>query len=165
MLAESTLTEAWEHQVAACLTVMCAEPNGVAAGWDIAAMVERFLGENSAPGYAVFRARLGLTVATLADGTDPDAAGRVLAQVGAEAIEAGDGYAARDVLGYRVHRTGLTNVQCEALSGLVIASALGPGKCRSHCWIRSSIPRRSQKALAAPMGEARNSGAGTDGLH
>ncbi|WP_204019115.1 hypothetical protein [Sphaerimonospora thailandensis] len=51
----------------------------------------------------------------------------MLAQVAAEAIEAGDGYAARDVLGYRSTLTGLTGEHREALSALVSGSGLGSG--------------------------------------
>ncbi|WP_433259677.1 hypothetical protein ACQPYK_48835 (plasmid) [Streptosporangium sp. CA-135522] len=127
VLEESTLTEPWEQQVAACLTVMCAEPDGASADRDIAAMVGHFLGREPVRGYAFFRARLGLTVVTFVSGADPDAAGRLLARVASEAIEAGDGYAARDVLGYRSPLTGLTDAPREALAKVVAASGLGMG--------------------------------------
>jgi hypothetical protein len=127
VLEESTPTQPWEHQVASCLNVMCADPDRPAVSQDITAMVEHFVEQEPVPGYAVFRARLGLTVVTLASTTDSKAADRVLAQVVAEAIETGDGYAARDVLGYLSTLTGLTKVPHEALSRLVTCSGLGVG--------------------------------------
>jgi hypothetical protein len=51
----------------------------------------------------------------------------MLAQVAAKAIEAGNGYAARDVLGYRSTRTGLTSGHCEAPAELVTSSGMGSG--------------------------------------
>ncbi|MER6176520.1 hypothetical protein [Streptosporangium sp. NPDC001681] len=126
MLQESTPTQPWEKQVASCLTVMCAGPNGGSSSRDIAMMVACFLGQEPVPGYAVFRARLGLTVVTLA-GADSDVGDRVLARVATEVIEAGDGYAARDVLGYPDTSKSLTDAQREALSRLVICSGLGSG--------------------------------------
>ncbi|MEU8039368.1 hypothetical protein [Streptosporangium sp. NPDC049078] len=126
-LEESTPTQPWEQQVYSCLNVMCSAPNDASISRDVTAMVGHFLGREPVPGYAVFRARLGLTVATLADVADADAADRVLAQVVAETVEAGDGYAARDVLGYRSPRIGLTDVRREALSELVTRSGLGSG--------------------------------------
>ncbi|MDM4721873.1 hypothetical protein QTQ03_20570 [Micromonospora sp. WMMA1363] len=57
-------------------------------------MIDRFLGQRPKPGYAVFRAGLGLTTTTLANRTDPAAATQVLNQTANEAIAAADGYAA-----------------------------------------------------------------------
>lgn len=88
-------------------------------------MIGHFVGQEPMPGYAVFRAQLGLTVTTLASATDPEAADRVLAQVTEEAIKAGDGYAARDVLRYRSTQAGLSGVQGKALSDLLTSSGLG----------------------------------------
>ncbi|MEO3854507.1 hypothetical protein [Acrocarpospora sp. B8E8] len=127
LLEESTPTRPWEQQVASCLTVMCTDPDKTSAARNITTMIEHFLGSEPVPGYAVFRARLGLTVVTLASDADPAAAAHVLARVAREAIEADDGYAARDVLGYRSVLIRLANVQREALSALVTSSGLGAG--------------------------------------
>ncbi|WP_043632779.1 hypothetical protein [Nonomuraea candida] len=123
LLKESTPTEPWEQQVASCLRVMCAEPDGKAAGQDVAAMVDQFFGHQPRPGFVVFRTRLGLTVATLADS---EATGRVLARLAAEVIESGDGYAARDLLRHRPLE-GVSDAQRQALADLVAASGLGAG--------------------------------------
>ncbi len=98
--------------------MMCTDADGTSASRDITTMVEQFVEQEPMPGYAVFRAQLGLTVTTLASATDPDAANRVLAQAAEEVIKAGDGYAARDVLRYRSTQAGLTGVQGTALSDL-----------------------------------------------
>ncbi|MET8139884.1 hypothetical protein ABZU32_06185 [Sphaerisporangium sp. NPDC005288] len=124
VLNESTPTEPWEHQVASCLRVMCAEPDGAATSRDAAAMVEQFLGHELMPGYVVFRTRLGLTVATLADTTK--AANHVHAQLAAEVIESEDGYAARDMLKHRP-LDGISDAHRQALTGLMASSGLGAG--------------------------------------
>ncbi|WP_405087563.1 hypothetical protein [Microbispora sp. NBC_01389] len=127
VLDASTLTQPWEHLVAACLSVMCADPDSRSAGQGIRAMIDGFARHTPMPGYAVFRARLGLAVATLASVIDPNAADHVLAQVATEAIEASDGYAARDVLCYHGTQTGLTDKHREALSVVVARAGLGSG--------------------------------------
>jgi hypothetical protein len=123
ILDASELTQPWERQVGACLNVMCSSLNGQ----DVTTMAEQFFGNKPVPGYVVFRTRFGLTAATLAGATDPVAANRVLTQVAAEVIESGDGYAARDVLGYRSTVTRLTGEHHEALASLVTAAGLGSG--------------------------------------
>ncbi|GAB1819628.1 hypothetical protein [Herbidospora sp. RD11066] len=116
LLEESTPAYPWERQVFSCLTVMCGDQT---ARRD---MVERFHDTEPAPGYASFRARLGLAVVTLLGDDDPSETRHVFTRVIAEAIQAGDGYAARDVLG---HRLRMSDLEREALSGLVTASGLG----------------------------------------
>lgn len=127
ILDESTPTQLWEEQVASCLRVMCADPSEAPAGRHVAAMVAQYLDSELIPGYAVFRSRLGLTVATIAGITDPDTTTRIVTRVAAEAIAAVDGYAARDVLSTPHDRVGVTHEQREALSSLLVASGLGAG--------------------------------------
>ncbi|SDL63575.1 hypothetical protein [Nonomuraea jiangxiensis] len=118
VLEECELTEPWERQVGACLNVMSA---GRSLSRDGHAMVQQFLGSEPIPGYAVFRARFGLAVATLTGAFDVCTADRVLVQVAMEALQSGDGYAARDVLGHHTvmrlagdHRRGLTELVASA---------------------------------------------------
>lgn len=126
-LAESTPEQPWELQVASCLKVMCANPDSTSRRGDVAAMITRFVERQPMPGYAFFRAQLGLTVTTLADTVDSDAASRVLAQVVDEAIESEDGYAAREVLRHRDIEAAVTGEQHAALKNLMNASGLGAG--------------------------------------
>jgi hypothetical protein len=106
---------------------MCTDTDSRSASHAVSAMIERFVEQQPLPGYAAFRAQLGLTVTTLAGSTDSDAASRVLAQVADEVIESGDGYAAREVLRYPDIQASVTGGQRAALTGLVGASALGAG--------------------------------------
>jgi hypothetical protein len=125
-LAESTPTYPWELQVASCLEVICAE--GTPTTRSVTTMIGHFLGQRPTPGYAVFRAHLGMTVAALAAATDPDAAARVLAQTVEEVIEAEDGYAARDMLRLRPTQVvELPAAQDEALADLLNVSGLRTG--------------------------------------
>lgn len=128
VLAESRPVQPWELQVASCLKVMCTGTAGVSARRDISTMIGHFIGQEPMPGYAAFRTQLGLTVTTLASTADPEAADAVLTQVADEAIKAGDGYAARDVLRYHDTRVAnSTGEQSEALVDLLISSGLGAG--------------------------------------
>ena len=127
VLAETTATESWEHQVEACLAVLCAESRHTPEL--IPTMVQRFVETNPVTGYAVFRARLGITVAGLANAHDAYGAGEalhVLRLAASEAISAGDGYAAREISN---HRTGLrlNQTQKDALDRIVQAAGLGAG--------------------------------------
>ncbi|MEV6871653.1 hypothetical protein [Amycolatopsis sp. NPDC051128] len=129
-LAESTPEQPWELQVASCLKVMCANPDSASRRGDVAAMITRFVERPPMPGYAFFRAQLGLTVTTLADTVDSDAASRVLAEVVSEVIGSADGYAAREALRYREIPDGVTDGQRAVLTDLVISSGLGIGTMR-----------------------------------
>jgi hypothetical protein len=125
VLAATAVTEPWERDVAAYLAVMCAddqEATGLAAP-----LARGFAGADPVPGYAVYRARLGLTVVTLACGLDPAAAGDVTRAVAAEAIASADGNAAREVLTHRDADTWLPSGQRQSLRGILDAAGLGAG--------------------------------------
>ncbi|WP_086820201.1 hypothetical protein [Allokutzneria sp. NRRL B-24872] len=124
-LAESTPEQPWERQVAACLKVMCTDTDSTSAHRNISAMIARFVEYQPMPGYAVFRAQLGLTITILGGAIDADAASRVLAQVTDEVIASGDGYAAREVLRYRGAQIAITSEHRARLTGLVNAACLG----------------------------------------
>lgn len=101
MLDASTPTQPWEQQVADCLAVMCADADDAAlVSRHTGELVTRFFGTTPASPYTIFRTRLGLTITTLAANTGPEAAAKVLTQIVAEAVNAADGYAARDILAY-----------------------------------------------------------------
>ncbi|GLZ16419.1 hypothetical protein Acsp04_66540 [Actinomadura sp. NBRC 104425] len=127
LLHTSTLTQPWEHQVASCLEVMCGGSDKPDHHRTITTMIQSFRNSRPAAGYAVFRARFGLTTAILARSHSLELAAAVLAQAADEAIAARDGYAAREVLNHRVPHTGLTDQQHRALDGLIAASGLGAG--------------------------------------
>jgi hypothetical protein len=77
--------------------------------------------------YASYRARLGLTIATLASATRLDLAANLLGQIADEAIDSTDGYAARDVLGFREPMAGITDRQHRDLTHLAAEAGLGVG--------------------------------------
>jgi hypothetical protein len=146
-LAESTPEHPWELQVASCLKVMCTDTDSTSAYRNVTAMIEQFVEQQPLPGYAVFRAQLGLTVTTLASATDPDAASRVLAQVTDEVIKSGDGYAAREVLRYCGIQASATGEQHAALTNLLGASGLGAGTLPES--LRQSLLDSTQAAAKA----------------
>ncbi|MEV7331432.1 hypothetical protein [Micromonospora sp. NPDC093244] len=132
LLADSTLTEPWEQQVAACLNVICTGPTSPAVSHHLATATEQLAGPISAPNYASYRARLGLTTAILASPTRPERAKRLLHQTAQQAIDTTDGYAARDILNFREPLSGITADQyadlrrATAEAGLTPAGLPGP---------------------------------------
>ncbi|WP_137816413.1 hypothetical protein [Gandjariella thermophila] len=126
-LAESTPKQPWELQVASCLKVMCTHAGRTPASREITAMIENFLQGDPVPGYAVFRCQLGLAVTTLVRASDSGAAEGIFSQVVDEAIDAEDGYGAREVLRFPAALDGLTSEQRNALTDLVTSSGLGAG--------------------------------------
>jgi hypothetical protein len=96
ILAQAAATEPWENHVAACLTVLCSTTaDADAAG---SAMTTQFLAAEPAPGCIVFWARLGLTITALAGRTHPEHAEAVMGATAKAAMQAADGYAARDIV-------------------------------------------------------------------
>ncbi|MEV4802298.1 hypothetical protein AB0K18_19970 [Nonomuraea sp. NPDC049421] len=148
VLEECNLTEPWERQVATCLNVMSA---GSTLNRDGQAMAEHFLGSEPMPGYAVYRARYGLTVATLAGAFDPHIADHVLTQVATEALTSRDGYAARDVLRHHP-MTQLASAHRRGLTKLVTSAGLGSGSLAAPLLdsITASV-KLAQEALAAAL--------------
>ncbi|MEU8263156.1 hypothetical protein AB0C02_21310 [Micromonospora sp. NPDC048999] len=122
ILDDSTITQPWEQQVGSCLTAMCAAPETVSH--QMSAMVDQFLAHEPVAGYAVYRARWGLTAATLSSGHHEATAQHLLHHVVTEALKTPDGYAAREILG---HRTALQikEPQKQALAHIVAAAGLG----------------------------------------
>lgn len=125
-LAASTPTQPWERQVASCLHVMCTDPEQPPANHDVAAMAEHLKQQEPIPGYAFYRAQLGLTITVLTSASHPDIADSALVQAAEDAIESGDGYAAREVAGYH-DTTKVPTDYKQALADQVRASGLGAG--------------------------------------
>ena len=95
ILAQTAAAEPWESHVAACLTVMCSTAAGV--GSAVCTMAGQFLAARPAPRCILFWARLGLTITALAARTHPQRAEAVIGAIAEAAIQAADGYAARDI--------------------------------------------------------------------
>ena len=124
----STLTEQWEQQVATCLDVMCTYSAGKPVSAEVLAMVEAFQDQRPVPGYVPYYARLGLSVATLAAALYPEAATRALVRAAEVALKSGDGYAAREILGFKSTALCLEKQHREALTGLAVTAGLGAGQ-------------------------------------
>lgn len=122
LLHDTTITEPWEKQVAACLAVMCAELQRIDT--QLTALIEQFLAYQPIPGYGVFRARLGLTATTLASDYDNPRSQHLIRQVATEAIVADDGYAAREVLGCPL-TTQLSQALQNELGRMKVVAGLG----------------------------------------
>lgn len=128
LLDQSTPTEPWEQDVAACLRIMCAQPTNPDSAHYVTATVTRLTARLSpSPGYASYNARLGLTIATLAASTSNTLATTLLREVAERAIASQDGYAARDVLGHREPASGITPYQRETLHQRAVDAGLGIG--------------------------------------
>ncbi|MGH3800268.1 MAG: hypothetical protein ACRDTD_09080 [Pseudonocardiaceae bacterium] len=132
LLDESALSEPWEEPVAACLTVLCLRCGIRPADSAVAAMVEHYLGLEPVPELIVFRTRLGLTVLDLAGGVEQPSAAQVTTRLVGEAVAAGDGYAARDVLTHDGCRARLTGAEKRALSAAMQSSGLGSDALPTH---------------------------------
>ncbi|WP_199752929.1 hypothetical protein [Actinoplanes sp. ATCC 53533] len=132
LLAESVITEPWEQDVAACLQVMCSDPGDeqmvpTATVHAVAAAVARYTGRPRTSGYASYHARLGLTVAILAHPVSCGLATELLDRVATDAISSADGYAARDVLGFRDPILGITHEHRLTLDRLATEAGIGVG--------------------------------------
>ena len=127
LLAQSTPTQPWEREVAACLHLMCTAPFDTLFEHHLTTAITRFTARAPMTGYASYRARLGLTIVTLAGPVRPDLATNLLGQIAEEAINSTDGYAARDVLGFREPIDGITKSQHHDLTRLAAGSGFGIG--------------------------------------
>ena len=148
VLAQTAAAEPWESHVAACLTVMCS----TAAGADSAActMTGQFLAGRPAPRCILFWARLGLTIAALADRTHPQRAEAVIGAVAEAAIQAADGYAARDIV--QSPAAGVLGAQRRnRLAELSAASGLGSGLIPAE--LLGPLDEAVTAALAAQAGQ------------
>ena len=127
LLAHSTITQPWEQEVATCLHIMCVRPDSPANDQHLDAAVARYRTREPLPGYASYRARFGLTIATLSYLARPHIATTLLWRIAEDAIESGDGYAARDVLGFREPVGGISNRQLDHLTTITTSAGLGLG--------------------------------------
>lgn len=84
------------------------------------------------PELVVFRTRLGLTVLDLTGDVEQSSAAHTANRLVGEAVAAGDGYVARDVLTHDGCRKRLTEAETRALSAVVRSSGLGSGALPAH---------------------------------
>lgn len=123
----STLTQPWERQVASCLGVMTSYAAGKPVAAKVQSVVDAFRTTRQDPGYAPYYARLGATVATLAAGLYPKAADQILARAADEALRSKDGYAARELAGFKGVAVSLDDSRRHALLDIASSAGLGVG--------------------------------------
>ncbi|WP_204050722.1 hypothetical protein [Microbispora siamensis] len=95
-------------------------------------MTDAYLELGSAPEYVVFRTRLGLAVVDLVGSMERPEASRAATRLVSEAVAAGDGYVARDVLAHKGCRTMLTRSEECALNSAVQSSGLARATIPKH---------------------------------
>ncbi|MGD6751948.1 hypothetical protein [Streptomyces sp. BH105] len=136
----STLTESWEHTVAACLAVLCFTAAGRRPVGPVQKMVKYYLELDAAPELAVFRSRVGLAVLDLSPTAQQ---AEVLLHLTHEATTSGDGYVARDLLAHPVCRQEMSPDEHQSLSAAVASAGLGQGH------IPAPLERRLLDAVTA----------------
>ena len=147
LIDESIRTDPWEHAVAACLRAWahlatgCPIPESAIPALALA----RLAIQPTAPGMTLSRIKLGLTAAELATAIDP-AQGHLLSQVADDALQDGDGHAARELLSHPAILSFLTQVQHQRLRGITAAAGLGAGPVPE--------PLRSELLAGASAAEA-----------
>lgn len=158
LLSQSTLAEPWETEVAPCLQAMCAAAAGdeMATIGHLETAYERLRARSQGPNYASYRARLGLTIATLAYGAHPCLAAKTAVQTAEEAINTADGYAARDVLGCKAIATSITSRQRHELTHIATSSGLGHNTVSQHDTLRlTQASTEATALLSAALRSAR----------
>jgi hypothetical protein len=128
-LLERTVTaEPWEGQILPCLRAICTEPGDVETiKRHLGAAAARYVTRPASNLHASYRARLGLTIATLATTTRPPLRRRLLTRVANEAAASGNGYAARDVLTNTYADDTISEPSRTALTRLAIDCGLSNG--------------------------------------
>ncbi|WP_225882237.1 hypothetical protein [Streptomyces aureocirculatus] len=123
-LNHSTLSEDWEHAVAACLAVLCMTTDGDALVGPAKTMIGTYLALDTSPELAFFRSRLGLAVLDLSARSEQ--AG-VLGRLTHEATTQEDGYVARDVIAHPSCREEMPQDKLRTLTASVASAGLGRG--------------------------------------
>jgi hypothetical protein len=112
----------WEKDVAVCLHLLCREPEAAGTSGLLNGVSGRYLRQRRERGFASYQARLGVSIALLAQPVLPDLAAQVLGHAADVVIASGDGYGARDLSG-AVGLPGVITVrQREKLTALVTAA-------------------------------------------
>jgi len=125
MLADTAPGDPWETAVTACLTVLCRRDSTEPSGRDEAMMMDSYHQLNLPPRFAVFHARLGLTVIDAIGGVEQAPGLRAAAALIQHVATVGDGYAAQEVLAHDGCAATLTTEQARHLKSILTASALG----------------------------------------
>ncbi|MFJ5608113.1 hypothetical protein ACIQCJ_01755 [Streptomyces sp. NPDC093221] len=125
LLTNTSPGEPWEQIVTACLMVLCRNDNGQPVEEHITDLVNAYLTHEAEPGLTVFDIRLGLTVLDTMSTADHPEARRLTASLVRRTTDAGDGYAARELLAHPLATSLSTAREAQHFHGLAQACALG----------------------------------------
>ena len=126
LLTDTTPGDPWEQAVTTCLTMLCHRSLGRPADGLLDELLDTCLEQEARHGLTVFDIRLGLT-ALDAMGSEHPAKHRMVDRLHHRAMEARDGYAARDLLAHHLFCTLASSTQKKDCHGLVRICALGSG--------------------------------------
>ena len=144
ILTQATAAESWEDQIAACLAVLASPPGEVTDAVNM--MTSTFLASPLPADRVLFRARLSATVVALSQEIRPDNAAQVATAAAGEAIRAGEGYAARDILASPATASLLETHSRKELARIADESGLGRGTMPPA--LADVLHRTLEKALA-----------------
>lgn len=125
LLTHTKAGEPWEQAVTACLTALCRRCSEQPVGRHLEALTAAFLERESDTGMTVFDIRLGLTVLDAIGSVELPAASRVVQDLHRRAVDAEDGYAARELLAHSTFEALATDAQVQRCRALLNACALG----------------------------------------
>ncbi len=141
VLRDTRPGDPWEQAVTSCLTVLSRQHAQVSGTPLADAMISAYRQLDPSAHPPVFQARLGLTVIDTAAATGyPGALGLARKVIG-DAVQVGDGYAAREILAHPGCRAILTRKQEHDLTGTFTASGLGqqPLPTDLHCAVVAGL--------------------------
>jgi hypothetical protein len=145
MIEQSSVSEAWEHATAGCLTMFCRHAAGHPPKTADTTPVYEYLALETTPELAAYRIRIALTAASLAAAEASDRGDSILCRVVSEASGVEDGYVARDLLRNPDLKERLTAAQRANLVSTLHRAGLGRGNmpeplqaelCTAAAWSR-----------------------------
>ncbi|MFJ9822291.1 hypothetical protein ACIRU3_45155 [Streptomyces sp. NPDC101151] len=125
LLEETAPGDSWEQPVTACLKVLCRRHAGQPLDDCLTELVSTYLNHESEPGTTVFDTRLGLTVLDAIDSSEHPGARPLVDDLARRALEAQNGYAARELLTHRLFTTVAAARQVRDCTALVRSCGLG----------------------------------------
>ena len=129
MLDAGESRASWQRALAGCLRVLCL-PTGTAREAELTTMLRTFAALERNRGHVVFRIRLGIAVLDVAShhGAEPAVLCQLANDLVRDAFDAGDAYAAREVLEHPGCRQLMSQADHYALTDVVRAAGLGVGE-------------------------------------
>ncbi|MDI3421911.1 hypothetical protein, partial [Streptomyces luteolus] len=127
LLTRTMPGEAWEAAVTDTLSVLCLRVAGQPCWRPLQNLTTTYLSLPNPEGLVSFHTRLGLVVLDLVESPKAPAARQIVASLYRGAIEAADGYAARDVLEHPLCRKLATSSEMHECQGLLDSCAFLAG--------------------------------------